>query len=519
VTIAKSAATPALLRAAPPSAASRSGPVGLYTNSAAAADALMGAVTSLSDADAVLLRAGISRYQLRELEFDDEISAAVDTRRDAVISTPWRLDPPDGEGSDFIVEQLTPHIDALLRGAWAAVPYGYSVMEVVYEKLAGGRIGIASAGERPMEWFKLYRDGRVTMMMTGSGAEVECDTAFKHFVTRRNATWRNPQGDAMLSRLYWAWHFRYNAWRYWITFLERFGTPILLGKGHNPKKLADALVAMGASSAVAVGLDEDVSAVTQSVAGEFERAEAALARRIQKVVLGQTLTTDVGSTGSFAAAKVHDGVRQDRKNADLRLIQPTMQAVVNALWWLNGMAGEPPVFTQSDGQGLQAERADRDAKLVQAGVVKLTEEYLLRAYDYEPGDIEMPPEPDPNAVQPPGAAPNPNAPARSPAQQAAQFAAQPPAFTRRQQEVEQGAEAVLRAAQEAGVLDPRKVRAAIRAARDPEDLAERLAMLLPDLPGGAFDELLARSLFAADVLGYAQETVGGPALTPQGTKP
>jgi phage gp29-like protein len=515
-----SKAIPALLRAAPPNTSGNAGPVGLFTNAASRADALMGAITSLQDQDEVLMRAGIRRYQLRELEFDDEISAALDTRRDAVISTPWRLDPADGAGSAFITEQLTPIIDDILRGAWAAVPYGYSVMEAVYQPLPSGRIGLLSCGERPMEWFKLYRDGRVVLMMSEAGHELDCDLHYKHFITRRNATWRNPQGDAVLSRLYWAWHFRLNAWRYWIQFLERFGSPILLGKGHNPKKLAEALVAMGASSAVAVGTDEDVTAVTSGVAGEFERAEEALARRVQKVILGQTLTTDVGGRGgSFAAAKVHEGVRQDRKNADLRLIQPTIQAIVNALWWLNRFPGEPPKFTQSDGQGLQAERADRDAKLVGAGIVRLTEDYMLRAYDYEKGDIELPDLND-APVAPPGAsgATNPQAGprrgqggARAQAGGAATFA--PGArFTRRQQEVEAGAESALGAADFGGLIDPDAVRRAIRASRDPEDLAYRLSLLVPESAGSEFDDLLSRALFAADVIGYVQEANEGEAL-------
>ena len=396
-----------------------------------------------------------SDHHLRELEFDDETAGALDTRRDAVLSTPWRLEGDDADRTMFVMEQLDPCMESILRGAWAAVPYGYSVMEAVYLEVEGGRVGLASCSERPMEWFKLQRDGRVYATIGGL-PEFECDQLLKFHVTRRNPTWRNPAGDALLSRLYWPWHFRTNAWRFWLEFLERFGMPLMLGKGAKPQELANALVAMGASAAMAVGTQDSVEAVTTgAAAGEFERAENALSRRIQKLVLGQTGTTDVSNSGSYAAAKVQNEVREDRRNADLRLVRPTVQRIVDALWLLNRFPGKAPIFLQEDGQGLQLERSERDERLVKAGVLRLTEDYLLRTYDFQKGDIEIP-----AAV---AAALPPTEPA-PPVRQSLKLAAAP-RFTARQREVEGIADALLAAGVE--LVDANAVRAAIRAATRP----------------------------------------------------
>ena len=476
-------------------------PVGLYRN-AALQDALLGALTSLPDPDYVLARVGITRAHLRELEHDDEISAALDTRRDAAVATPWSLDPPDGAATAFIAEQIHLHADAILRGAWNAVPYGYSVSEAIYRE-RGGRVELAAFEERPIEWFTLRRDGAMLVQVPGT-SEHAClpggwELAYKFFLTRRLPSYRQPYGEALLSRLYWPWFFRRNAWRFWGEFLERFGAPILLGKARNPQDLAEALVNMGASMAVAVGIDEDVEAVTQGGTGEFERAEAALARRIQKVVLGQTLTTDVGSTGSFAAAKVHNDVRADRRNADLRLIGASAQRVVDALWALNRFPGKPPVFAIRDEQGIDAERAERDARLVQSGAVRLTKSYFVRTYDFDESDIEDSPAAPPLSGKP--------------LQQAIRLTAareRGTRFTARQQQVEDIADGLLRRPELAGgPVDPTAIRAAVLAASDPEDLADRLAMLMPAAELAEFSEALARALFAADVLGYAQEQRGG----------
>ena len=42
---------------------------------------------------------------------------------------------------------------------------------------------------------------------------------------------------------------------------------------------------------------------------------------ISKAVLGQTLTTEIGSTGSYAAANTHMAVRQDIIDADKNLLR------------------------------------------------------------------------------------------------------------------------------------------------------------------------------------------------------
>ncbi len=110
----------------------------------------------------------------------------------------------------------------------------------------------------------------------------------------------------------------------------------------------------------------------QQTGATFEQFENAILKRIQKVILRQTLTSDVGSNGSYAAAKVHAGILDDRKLADIRLVTKTVQTLVNALHILNGFTGELPISVLEDNTGLEIDRADSDAKLVQAGVLKLT---------------------------------------------------------------------------------------------------------------------------------------------------
>ena len=54
--------------------------------------------------------------------------------------------------------------------------------------------------------------------------EFECD------FYKNNSSKENPYGKSLLATLYWLFFFKQNGFKFWAKFLERFGTPILLGK-------------------------------------------------------------------------------------------------------------------------------------------------------------------------------------------------------------------------------------------------------------------------------------------------
>ena len=90
-------------------------------------------LTEVADPDTVLEKLGRTRADLRSMEGDDEISQCLETRRDALVATSWRLEPGEGEVTDWIHGQLERHLERIQSAVWSAVPYGYSVARAVYE--------------------------------------------------------------------------------------------------------------------------------------------------------------------------------------------------------------------------------------------------------------------------------------------------------------------------------------------------------------------------------------------------
>jgi len=119
----------------------------------------------------------------------------------------------------------------------------------------------------------------------------------------------------------------------WMRFLDVYGLPLRLGKysatatEEDKRKLLRALYALGSDAAAVVPASAQIEFVTASSAMSssgpvFGAMAEYIDRQVSKAVLGQTMTTDDGS--SLAQAKVHEEVRADIMRADARQLMATI---------------------------------------------------------------------------------------------------------------------------------------------------------------------------------------------------
>ena len=448
------------------------------------------------DIDEVLRKAGIARHKLRVLLDDDEIAQAVETRVDALLATPLRIEPSDTAEAENLNAILKEWFFEIATGAMSGLLFGYSVQEAVYELKPEGYIGLQWIGEKPMEWFEPKNDGRLIYRPDGTGVESEVDQVFKFFLTRRKATYQQPYGKALLATLYWLFFFKQNGFKFWAKFLERFGTPILLGKCKDTETedMSRALLNAHAQSVLAIDIDDDVQILSTSGASgtagaAFESFNNHLVRQIQKVVLGQTLTSGTDGTGSRALGQVHDNVRMDKLKSDIRLVTPTLQAVVNALCKLNGW-GEYKVMLGEKPKPLNKDQAERDGHLKNAGA-NFSNAYFIREYGLQDGDLVEPTPVVPNQFT--------HVP-----KQVFNFKAKPNKLSDAQQEVEE----LTDGQDELTLLNDAEIRQLASTSDSPEALAFNLMQLIPKATKTEFTAKLDQALYAADVLGYAMAKDG-----------
>ena len=225
------------------------------------------------DNDEVLRKAGITRHRLSVLLDDDEIAQAVETRIDALLATPFRIEPSDTPEAVHLKAELDEWYFEIASAALNALFFGYSVQEAVYEVKQEGYLGLQWIGEKPMQWFEPKNDGRLIYRQDGGGADREVDQFLKFFLTRRKATFEQPYGKALLATLYWLFFFKQNGFKFWAKFLERFGTPILLGKCKNTETddMSQALLNAHAQSVLSIDIEDDVQVLSTQGSGSRDR--------------------------------------------------------------------------------------------------------------------------------------------------------------------------------------------------------------------------------------------------------
>lgn len=439
------------------------------------------------DFDEVLRNAGITRQRLIVILEDDEIAQAAETRLDAVLGQPYRLEPSDSPEVKYLQQEINKWFCEIASCCLDALWYGYSVQEAVYEQ-KDGYLGFKEVKQKPLEWFEPKNDGRLIYRQDGGGQEQAVDQLFKFFLTRRKPTYKNPYGKPLLSTLYWLWYYKQNGFKFWAKCLERFGTPILLGKvaTTEPQELLQAMLNAHAQSVIATEKDDDVQVLNSAGGGSqgqaFDLFNNSLIRQIQKVVLGQTLTSGNDGGGSRALGEVHENVRKDKLKSDIRLITPTFQTVVNALCQLNGWQHHKIII--GDERSLNTDQAKRDEILSRTGLT-FSKDYFMNTYGLKETDIETK-QVEPTQTQFTAIAPK-----------AYQFTANNH-LSPEQQQVEQ----ITDQQPPLQLLPQDKIAELVQMSASPQELTQHLIGLLPDASQQTFTANLDRALFTADVMGY-----------------
>ena len=134
----------------------------------------------------------------------------------------------------------------------------------------------------------------------------------------------------------WMYLLKNFALKDWAAFNEVFGMPLRLGK-YDPaaspadrEALLQAVRHLGSDAAGVISKATEIEFVEAGSQGSKTNPYQAMAdfcnREMSKAVLGQTLTTDTtGSTGSYAAAKIHGEVRRDLVEADAQALATTLR--------------------------------------------------------------------------------------------------------------------------------------------------------------------------------------------------
>jgi phage gp29-like protein len=131
----------------------------------------------------------------------------------------------------------------------------------------------------------------------------------------------------------WSWMLKSFGIKDWMAFAEVFGMPLRLGKYPSGTvqehidilRMAVANLGTDASAVIPESMQIEFKELANVAGGAelFERMAKFFDAQISKAVLGQTMTTDDGSSRS--QAEVHNEVRKDLRDADADQLEETLE--------------------------------------------------------------------------------------------------------------------------------------------------------------------------------------------------
>ena len=352
----------------------------------------------LPDPDIVLRKQGKDVRIYKELLCDPHVFACVQSRKAGVLSLEWELNRGlDKDKNAELVENLLKKLDItkVISDILDAPLFGFTPIEVIWSKV-GNHVLPVELKAKPPEWFCFDEENQLKFRTKEHyfGEELP---PHKFLCPKSNPSYENPYGERVLSRVFWNVTFKKGGLKFWVIFTEKYGMPHLIGKHprgatkEETDNLADLLEQMVQDAIAVIPDDSSVEiqeANKSSSAAIYEQLIDKMNAEISKAILGQTLTTEIGSTGSYAAANTHMGIRQDIINADKKIVENTINQLIQWIYEINFPNAEVPIFELYQEEDVDLALAQRDKILFDSGV-KFTKEYFIKTYGFEEEDIEI----------------------------------------------------------------------------------------------------------------------------------
>lgn len=377
------------------------------------------------ESDEVLIQSNQQRGALRLLVNNPLILSPINARFSAVLAKLFKISTASGKNDsikdmrllklsgegvvhDFLYEQMQPYLKNLAIGFLKARLYGYSVFEIEYNKPQNftDPVTIQHLWYKPFDWFIPqnktidlwwspdnspieYRVGssKLKFLDNMGTTEVDVDTEHKFLLVQNSATYDNPYGDAMLSKLYWSYFRGNQLQKFWTKFLEVAANQRLVGKSQNPEEMAENLSAFIQDGAIGIPLEATIDAIQNAGNGEsFVNYKRDLEKSIWQFVTGRAPLSELQSGSRAAQESENNMTFQNYIDEDVDFCIDYFNQLTQMIWKTNEgrLHGECLEWYYDQEIGLHKERAERDKTLLDANPqLKLTEAYYRQKYDFD----------------------------------------------------------------------------------------------------------------------------------------
>lgn len=317
----------------------------------------------LDSAEAGDLRAQCDLFEDME-EKDGHIASEMNKRRRACILE-WEVLPPinsptpqEERNAAQLTELLTeiPDFEDMLFDVTDGIGKGFANLEIEWHRVEGFWLP-KTITHRPQSWFTLHRGYRQELRLlthdtATDGILGEPLRPFGWITHIHKAKSGYLERSALFRQLVWTYLFKNFSVGDLAEFLEIYGIPLRVGKYHtgaSEREKATLLRALAGIGHNAAGVIPESMLIEfhDAATGDPKAFELMIdwcERNQSKVILGATLTSGAdGNASTNALGKIHNEVRKDLRDSDLRQLDTTLSRdLVYAIAALNGLTPSGP---------------------------------------------------------------------------------------------------------------------------------------------------------------------------------
>lgn len=348
----------------------------------------------LPNPDPVLKKMGRDISVYREILSDSHVGGCVRRRKAAIKGLEWRITPTGNEKTDEILASLFDRlpVSQIINQILDATLFGYQALEVMWASENGLLLPTEIVG-KPQEWFVFDEDNRL-MLRTKENRNGDIVPEKKFLLATQQADYMNPYGRADLAMCFWAATFKKGGFKFWLEFAEKYGSPWLVGKyprnanAHEIDELLDSMEKMLGTAVAAIPDDSSIDMLESGSKGGSSQVFDDFLRycksEIAIALLGQNQTTEAEANRASATAGLE--VTRDIRDDDASMVESVFNQLLAWICELNFHVDTLPTFELYEQESIDKLQAERDGLLAVLGV-QFTEQYIMRTYGFEEGDI------------------------------------------------------------------------------------------------------------------------------------
>lgn len=295
----------------------------------------------LPNPDRVMSKTPSTYDDLRELKHDAHLWSCIQSRKSGVLNLKYEINSNTKINNlfDKIFDNL--NFNQLLRDILEAPLFGFQPFEIKWIKHKNMYIPETIIPLK-QEYFVFDESGNPKIKDIRRNVLIDIPE-YKIIFAKYESSAVNPYGESLLSKCYWHCKFKNGGLKLWVQFMEKYGSPYIIGKfnrGANQddmNELLDALFQMSEDSVFVSPNDIDLEIIEPNRKDSVDLYKELIKQcnnEISKAILSQTLTTEL-DMGSYAASQTHFKIRKEVVYSDAMIAERFINELISYIIKIN----------------------------------------------------------------------------------------------------------------------------------------------------------------------------------------